>query len=90
MNISQKGHWYKCKIAKCTSRIPLPDKIFIETDYNESFEAECKCGQLNYFSWSDAEGETNKLEVDRYFGKNPKFKWFSYWDDLKKGPEPSR
>jgi hypothetical protein len=27
LNTSQKGHWYKCKNAKCELRIPLPDKI---------------------------------------------------------------
>ncbi len=82
MNISQNGHWYKCKNPKCVLKIPLPDKIFIETDYNESFEAECTCGYVNYFSWSDAEDETNTLEVDRCFDiKDPGLKWVCYWKE---------
>jgi hypothetical protein len=78
----QKGHWYTCKNPSCRLRIPLPDRIFIETDYTASFEAECACGYMNYFSWSDSEDETNKLEVDRSFAiRGSKLKWVSYWEE---------
>ena len=82
MNTSQRGHWYKCKNGKCVLRIPLPDKFFIETHYNEIFEAECGCGHVNKFSWSDAGDETNKLEIDIYFGiQDPRLKCISYWEE---------
>jgi hypothetical protein len=82
LNTSQKGHWYKCDNVSCGLKIPLPDKIFIETHYNGVFEAECKCGNMNYFSWSDAGDKTNKLEVDKCFGiKGPRLKWVSYWEE---------
>lgn len=81
MDTSQKGHWYKCKNVTCDLRIPLPDKIFIDLDDNEYFEAECKRGHMNLFAYSEAQDETKKWEVDLYFDikdpeGRPKFKTF--------------
>ncbi len=60
--------------------VPLPDKIFIETQYLDAFEAECKCGYMSMFQWSDAGEETKKPDVDKYFGINEQRAYsFAYW-----------
>ena len=84
LNTSQKGHWYKCKNAKCELRIPLPDKIFVGLDANDVVKAECKSGHFNTFNYSEAGDVTKKLEVDLYFDiKDPKGrpKFKTFWKD---------
>jgi hypothetical protein len=44
--------------------------------------AECKCGHINLFSFSHAEKETEKQEVDKYFEVNdPRLPIVSYWEN---------
>jgi hypothetical protein len=74
-NTNQAGHWYKCKNKTCNAIVPLPDKIFIENNYNGSFMAKCNCGHINIFMYSDAGTKTEKWEVDQYLGiTDPNFK----------------
>jgi acetone carboxylase gamma subunit len=58
--------------------LPLPDNIFIVTNYKEAWEARCKCGHINNFMYSDAQHETTKREVDKYFGIKDKVR--GYWE----------
>ena len=82
LNTSQKGHWYKCKNPKCDLLLPLPDKIFVGHEANEVFAAECKCGHLNTFNYSEAGDITKKWEVDKYFGiKDPRLKFIAHWEE---------
>lgn len=81
LNTGQKGHWYKCRGKVCNLNIPLPDRIFIETDYQGAFMAECKCNHMNVFQWSDAEKATKKKDVDKYFDiESDRPKVISYWE----------
>jgi len=80
-NTNQAGHWYKCKNKTCNLMVPLPDKIFIENNYNGSFIAKCNCGHINIFMYSDAETQTEKWEVDKYFGIiDPNIKMSFNWE----------
>jgi hypothetical protein len=79
LDTGRRGHWYGCKNSKCDLKIPLPDNIFIDLDANEYIEAECKCGNKNFFNFSDAGDKTRKWQVDKYLGmKSPRFKF--YWE----------
>jgi hypothetical protein len=82
MKTDQPGHWYKCKGATCQLRIPLPDKIFREAHHDELWEAECKCGHMNTFKYSEAGDKTTKVDVDKYFDiKDPRGKFTAYWGE---------
>jgi len=80
LNTSQIGHWYKCRKIKCDLRIPLPYRLFIDSDVDEAQKAECKCGHINYFQEFHALEETKKWEVDNYFDiRDPRTRF--YWVD---------
>ncbi len=77
----QAGHWYKC--TACGERIPLPDRIFDAVHSQDTVPAECKCGHLNMFKYSEAQDETQKREVDRYLeSKDPRVRLVAYWTKL--------
>jgi hypothetical protein len=83
MNTSIRGHWYICQNAACGLKIPLPDHLFDDPyDFKVIIPTECKCGRINLFSYSHAEKETEKPEVDKYFeGTDPGLQIASYWQN---------
>jgi hypothetical protein len=83
MNTSRRGHWYKCLNTGCDLKIPLPDYLFEDPyEFNIKIPAECKCGHINLFSFSPAEKETKKQEVDKYFEfYDPRLQVASYWEN---------
>ncbi len=83
MNTSHRGHWYKCQNTNCDLKIPIPDYLFDDPyDFKVKIPAECKCGHINLFSFSHAEKETEKQEVDKYFEVNdPRSQIVSYWEN---------
>ncbi len=84
LHTRQAGHWYKC--TACGDRIPLPDRTFDAMHSQETVAAQCKCGHLNTFRYSEAQEETTKREVDRYFGvMDARVKLEAYWTKRVRG-----
>jgi hypothetical protein len=89
LNTGLHGHWFSCGNNDCNLKIPLPDYIFINREdhkINENIKmaAECKCGFMNFFSFSQAESETKKPEVDKYFDiKDQRLRINAYWEGQK-------
>jgi len=85
LNTGQPGHWYKCMNPTCDRRLPLPDKLFLEADSGDARVADCECGHMNLFAYSDAENKTTKSELDMFFSiKDPRVKFVAFWEETKR------